>query len=148
MHQKMDRKHKIEEVVHILEIAALILAIITLGKYLEGKSKHSIISMTQQIFASNKLVANLSVKYVELKNKRFDIDKEQHYDISYLDKDDFIYVEAPFKLLTDTTVAHISSTGPLKAIDQVCYGWDDAFSVQKGQTLKSGSEITEGTVIL
>lgn len=56
------------------------------------------------------------MKYVEPKNKKFDIEVVKKYDISYLDKDDFIEVEAPFKLLTDTTVVHIY-TPTLKAID-------------------------------
>lgn len=34
-----ERRHMTEEVVHMLETASLILAIITLGKYLESKSK-------------------------------------------------------------------------------------------------------------
>lgn len=34
---------RIEYIVHMLETAALILSIITIGKYLEGKSKRSIV---------------------------------------------------------------------------------------------------------
>ncbi|KAL4490313.1 hypothetical protein ABPG72_004352 [Tetrahymena utriculariae] len=146
-HEKSDRKMKIEEIVHMLETAALILSIVTIGKYLEGQSKRSIIQMTEKLFPEEQLLANLNTKYIELKNKKFEIDVEKPYDISYIDKDDFILVEAPYKLLTDSTVVHIY-TPTLKAIDQVCYGWNNAFEVKKGQTLQSGADITEGKAIL
>ncbi len=45
-----DRKMKIEMIIHMLETAALILAIITLGKFLEGTAKKSIVNMTAQLF--------------------------------------------------------------------------------------------------
>jgi len=48
--EESERRHMAEEVVHMLETASLILAIITLGKYLESKSKQSILSMSDKLF--------------------------------------------------------------------------------------------------
>lgn len=36
----------------------------------------------------------------------------------------------------------------LKAIDSVCYGWDEPFSVKLGDRLKSGATIAQGGGIM
>ena len=44
---------------------------------------------------------------LDIKNQRFDIDVRRESEVSYLDRDDFMLVKAPFRLLNDVTVMHI-----------------------------------------
>jgi len=48
----------VEELVHMMETASLILAIITLGKYQEWKAKRSIATMAEKIFVADSLLQN------------------------------------------------------------------------------------------
>lgn len=52
------RAEQISMVVDMMQTAALILSIITVGKYLESQSKGAILSMTERIFPSNQLLSN------------------------------------------------------------------------------------------
>lgn len=65
---------------------------------------------------------------IEPKNKKFDIDKSMTLDVSYLDKDEFILVKAPFRLLNDVTIVH-SVSQSIRATDQILYGQNDSFIV-------------------
>ena len=42
-----DRKMKIKMIIHFLEVSTLILAIVNLGKFLEGRAKNTIQQMTE-----------------------------------------------------------------------------------------------------
>ncbi|EAR85040.1 E1-E2 ATPase family protein (macronuclear) [Tetrahymena thermophila SB210] len=144
--QKHSRSMKISEIVHMMESASLILAIITLGKYQEGKVKKSILDMTDKLFPEDQLLKNTQVTIIEPKNKKFDIDNQRTVDVSYVDKDEFIKLKAPFRLLNDVTIVQIISSN-IKATDQILYGQNDPFVVQKGSILRSGAEIIEGEAI-
>ena len=142
---KKDRLMKIEMIVHMFETTGLILAIVNLGKYLEGMAKQNILNMTEQIFSEEMLACNNILTYIEIKNKKFEISKQQNYEISLLDKGDIVKLQAPCKLLLDGTVVHIPEGQMVKAVDSVCYGYDDEFTVKKGDKLISGAEITQGS---
>jgi Cu+-exporting ATPase len=55
----------------MFESAALILTIVILGKYLEGKAKSTIVKMTQKMFPEDDLAKNKYVTYLEPKNRNF-----------------------------------------------------------------------------
>jgi len=63
--------------------------------------------MTEQIFPEEMLTCNNILTYIEPNNKKFDISKQQNYEISLLDKGDIVKLQAPCKLLLDGTVVHI-----------------------------------------
>lgn len=86
------------------------------------------------------MIGNKTVKYLEPKNREFIIEGEKNVEISLIEKGDLIRVEAGQKLLIDGVVLQVQSD--LKAIDSVCYGWDEPFSVSIGDRLKSGASIS------
>lgn len=90
-----------------METGSLILVIVTLGKYQETNVKKSIVNIGDKLFPENELLKNTQVSLVELKNKKYDVDKVRDVEVSYLDRDDYILVKAPFRLLNDVTVIHV-----------------------------------------
>lgn len=63
--------------------------------------------------------------------------------MSLLEKGDLILLNQNMKLLVDGVVVK----GQVKAVDSVCYGWDDPFEACIGTRLKSGADIIEGFCI-
>ena len=145
-----ERKDQILMIVEMLETTSLILAIITIGKFLEDKAKMHIVKMTDEIFPENTLLKNTELEYIEPKNRNFMIESRKNYEISLIDRDDLIEVKGPMKLLLDGVILHIDSENKhgIKVIDSACFGWDDAFYAQKGDRIKSGAEILEGKAIV
>ena len=86
------RLSMVEELVHMMETASLILAIITLGKYQEWKAKRTISAMAEKLFESDSLLQNEQVEKIDIKNKRFDILSKITVPASYIDADDMILV--------------------------------------------------------
>jgi len=107
----------------MLETASLILIIIQFGKFLEVKAKASIIGMTEKLFPRDELLQYNKVKLVTIKNKSYKFEKIEEVESALLEKDDYIKIKAPFKLLVDCMVVNV--TLPIMAIDQVTHGWDD-----------------------
>lgn len=52
-----------------------------------------------------------------LKNKKYDILQENNIEISYVDKDDFLLIQGPFRLLNDVTIKYIYPQNPVFAKD-------------------------------
>lgn len=115
---KMDNINiKIGELVHMLETASLILTIMTVGKFQESKVKKSILEMSNELFPEEELLLNMRVNLVEPKNKRFDIAVSKEIEVSYLDRDDFVRLIGPFRLLNDVVVVHVYEENILLARD-------------------------------
>lgn len=145
-HIDMIRIHNIMTIDSMLETSALILAIITVGKYLENKAKLSILQMTEQMFPQDEFLQFTRVTYIEPKNKNLIIEAEKSYDICLIEQNDLILAEGPMRLLLDGTVLKIID--PVKIVDSVCYGQDDAFEGKVGDKLKSGAHIKYGKAII
>jgi len=148
--KEAERRSQILMIVEMFETTSLILAIITIGKFLEDKAKLHIVKMTDEIFPENTLLTNTKLEYIEPKNRNFMIESRKSYEISLLDKDDLIEVKGPMKLLVDGVILNIDKENKqgLKLIDSACFGWDDSFLAQKGDRIKSGAEILEGKAII
>jgi P-type Cu+ transporter len=140
-HEKMMR---VTMFLHMMETATLIICIVNIGKYLEGKAKKSIIKMTEDIFPEDSIEGNSHMNYIEPKNRRFLIEREKEYEISLFDKEDIVRIKAPMKLLVDGIVVFTSPEQPLKLTDSVCYGWDEKFTPKIGERIRSGADIVEG----
>lgn len=145
-----NRREQILIIVEMLETTSLILAIITIGKFLEDKAKMTIVKMTDEIFPENTLLQNTKLTYIEPKNRNFMVESRKEYELSLLDRDDLIEVNGPMRLLLDGVILHVDAENPqgIKLIDSACFGWDDAFFAQKGDRIKSGAEIIEGKAIV
>lgn len=96
----------------MMETASLILAIVTIGKYQEGKAKQSILEMADELFPEEVLLANTTVSLLSIKNQNFDVLSQQTVEVSFLDEDDIILITAPFRLLNDVTVLSIPKSTP------------------------------------
>lgn len=69
---KLDqRRMDINYIVHMLEIIALILAIVNVGKYLEHNAKLTILKMSNDLFPEDEILKNNMVNFFEPKNKKF-----------------------------------------------------------------------------
>ena len=51
-----------------LTSASIMLLVVTIGKYLEGKIKRKIERITRQIFTESSISSNMKASYVEIKN--------------------------------------------------------------------------------
>lgn len=63
--------------------------------------------MTNDIFPEDALISNDKGTYLEIKNRKLDILKEEQTYITLLDKGDLVRIEAPTKLLVDGVVIYI-----------------------------------------
>lgn len=79
---------------HMMETATLIICIVNIGKYLEGKAKQSILQMSESVFPEKSLASNSVVSFIEPKNRKFAIESENNYEVSLLDKGDLIRIKA------------------------------------------------------
>ncbi|CAD8121000.1 unnamed protein product [Paramecium sonneborni] len=144
--EKMNQAMQLERImniIHDLESAGLILTVITIGKYFEGKAKQTILDMQNQIFPQDQLLKTPNVLKVQVKNQDYDINVQENCDISLLEKGDLIILEKGMKLLLDGVIVK----GTVVVIDSICYGQDDRFSGSLGTRLKSGADILEGSCI-
>lgn len=103
----LEKRKQILMIVEMLETTALILSIITIGKYLEDKAKFRILKMTEELFPENQLLQTLELEYIEPKNRNFLIEAKKKYEVSLLDRDDLIEVKGPMRLLLDAVVVHV-----------------------------------------
>lgn len=133
-------------VIHMFVTSALIVAIVTIGKYLEGQAKRSIMKMTEEIFPEDEMIKNCKTKYVELKNKQFAIERELVVDITAVDQEDLLLIEGPMLLLVDCVIMHIEK--PLKIVDAVYYGNLESKEIKEGDSVKSGAKILKGRAIV
>lgn len=62
--------------------------------------------MSNDIFPEDQLIKNNMLTYIEPKNRKFQIDKMQEYEVSLIDKGDLILLKAPMKLLVDGVIIH------------------------------------------
>ena len=143
-HRAMEKKMRVEMLLHMMETSTLIICIVNIGKYLEGQAKKSIIKMTEEIFPEDSIDENSKLSFIEPKNRRFLIEREKAYEISLLDREDIVRIKAPMKLLIDGVLVHLNAEAPLRITDSVCYGWDEKFEPKIGERIKSGAEIVEG----
>ncbi|CAD8196301.1 unnamed protein product [Paramecium octaurelia] len=134
---------RIMNIIHDLESAGLILTVITIGKYFEGKAKQTIMEMQNQIFPQDQLLKTPTVMKVQVKNQDYDINFQESCDISLLEKGDLIVLEKGMKLLLDGVIVK----GSVSVIDSICYGQDDRFQASMGTRLKSGADILDGSCI-
>ena len=65
-----------------LTSSAIIVLVVTVGKYFETKAKENIVKMTQQIFPESTLFKNMENKFVEIKNRQLKIVDEKMMDVS------------------------------------------------------------------
>jgi len=77
----------------MFESTSLILTIVVLGKYLEGKAKSTILQMTEKMFPENEMIKNKNATYIEPKNRNLDISSTKSIDVGLLEKDDLIKLE-------------------------------------------------------
>jgi Cu+-exporting ATPase len=76
------RSEQIMNITHMYESTALILTVITIGKFFEGflfifnigRAKKTILTMQQRIFPSDQLLRTTHYTYIEPKNQKFMID--------------------------------------------------------------------------
>ncbi|CAD8173001.1 unnamed protein product [Paramecium pentaurelia] len=141
--EKYDQLERIMNVIHDLESAGLILTVITIGKYFEGKAKQTIMDMQNQIFPQEQLLKTPIVTRVQVKNQDYDIDTQHLCEVSLLEKGDLIILQKNMKLLVDGVIVK----GSVTVVDSICYGWDDKFEATIGMRLKSGADILDGSCI-
>jgi hypothetical protein len=53
-----------------LASSAIIVLVVTIGKYFERKAKNKIQKMTEQIFPESKLFENMNITWIKLKNRK------------------------------------------------------------------------------
>lgn len=99
--------------------------------------------MQQKIFPTDQLLKTTHYTYIEPKNQHYDSEFEALYEVSLLEKNDLIRLSKDMKLLCDGVVLK----GEVKAVDSICYGWDDPFVAKPGTRLKSGADIIDGSCI-
>jgi len=103
-----------------LTSASIIVLVVTIGKYFEGKVKQKIEKMTEEIFPESSLFSNMQVQYVEIKNRQLTILEEKQLDASLVEKNDIIKV-VPGRLLLDVIII----SGSVKAVQSARTGCED-----------------------
>ncbi|KAM3127424.1 hypothetical protein pb186bvf_020457 [Paramecium bursaria] len=122
----MEKMDQIMDIINYFESAGLILTVVTVGKYLEGKAKERIIRMQEQIFPEQQLLKTTYVSLIKGSSQNYDINSAQQCEISFLEKGDLIQLKQDMKLLLDG---------------------EDSFEATQGQRIKSGADIISGDAV-
>lgn len=91
-------------VTHMFESTALILTVISIGKYFEGKAKQTILKMQEKIFPAEQLLKTTHYNYLEPKNAKLVAEFECEYEVSLLEKNDIVRLKKGVKLLFDGVI--------------------------------------------
>jgi len=128
----------IEEIDDALTSSSIIVLVVTIGKHFESKIKKKIEKITSEIFPESTLFNNMTVEYVQLKNRQLMKKDVKNYDVSIVEKDDIINLK-PGRLLVDVIVI----SGEIKAIQSAVNGSEDVITYGKADRIQSGSTIVE-----
>jgi hypothetical protein len=89
--------------------------------------------MTESIFPKDILVSNSKLSFIEFKNKRFLVQNEKPYEVSLLETNDIVKIQAPMRLLVDGTIVHKPKDSvPCSIIDSLCFGTLSKFEPNLG----------------
>ena len=72
----------IMDINHALTSASIIVLVVTIGKELEKKVKQKITKMADELFPESVLFSDMSVNYVNLKNRKLNVLSSKCYDVS------------------------------------------------------------------